>query len=58
MNYLDTVNHPNFREASLKVNEVRQLLYDMGCTREQAYSWIKAWASGAGDGDGYNEDEE
>ena len=56
MNYLDTVNHPNFREAGLKVHEVRQLLYGMGLTQEQAYGWIKAWASGAGDGESYNED--
>lgn len=58
MNYLDTVNHPNFREACLKVHEVRQLLYSMGLTQEQVYGWIKAWTSGAGDGDSYNEDEE
>lgn len=50
MNYLDTVSHPNFRLASLKVWEVSKLLEEMGLTHQQAYGWIKAWASGAGDG--------
>lgn len=49
-NYLDTINHPQFRVASLLVWQARKALEAMGMDNEQAYSWIKTWASGAGDG--------
>ncbi len=48
--YMSTVSHPNFREASKLVDKARELLKEMGLTQEQAYDWIKAWSSGAGDG--------
>lgn len=50
LSYMDTVNHPNFRKASLKIWEVRELLRKMGMTHKESYEWVKAWASGAGDG--------
>jgi len=50
MTYLEMVNHPNFRKSSLLIHEVRKLLEEMGMSEEQSYGWIKAWASGAGDG--------
>lgn len=50
MTYLEIVNHPNFRESSKKIAEVRKLLSEMGLSHQQSYDWIKAWASGAGDG--------
>jgi hypothetical protein len=49
LSYLDTVNHHNFREASKKVDEARKLLEQIMHPCE-AFDWIKAWASGAGDG--------
>ena len=50
MNYMGTVNHPNFRLASCMVWTIRKLLENMGMSHEEAFGWIKAWASGAGDG--------
>lgn len=50
MGYFATVNHPSFREASYAVNHAKGMLIDMGMTKEEAYGWIKSWASGAGDG--------
>lgn len=50
--YFATVNHPNFREASYAVHHARSILKDMGMSQGEAYGWIQAWASGAGDGDG------
>lgn len=52
LSYLETVNHPNFRAASKLIFEARELLKNMGMPHSEAYDWIKAWASGAGDGDG------
>ena len=49
-NYLDTVNHSNFRQAGMFVFYAREALKQMGMSQEEAYGWIKAWASGAGDG--------
>jgi hypothetical protein len=48
--YLETINHPDFREASIVVQHARERLKKMGMTQEEAFGWIKAWASGAGDG--------
>lgn len=52
MSYLDTINHPKFREAGLKVYEALKCLQAMGLPHSEAYGWIDVWASGAGDGDG------
>lgn len=56
MTYLETVNHLNFREASKLVWNARIHLEEI-MSKEEAYGWIKAWASGAGDGDGGDDDE-
>ena len=48
--YMKTINHPNFREANSLVFEAELALVDMGMPKDQARGWIKAWASGAGDG--------
>lgn len=50
LSYMDTVNHPNFRNASFKVWQARELLKLLGMSDKESYEWIKAWASGAGDG--------
>lgn len=50
MDYLETVNAYNFKEASLLVHQAKELLIQMGMTEDTAYNWITAWASGAGDG--------
>ena len=48
--YFKKVNDTRFREASRLVGEARSRLKQMGMDQKEAYSWIKAWASGAGDG--------
>lgn len=48
--YLATVNHSNFKAASIAVDYAREQLKHMGMTQEEAFDWIKAWALGAGDG--------
>ena len=50
MDYLETVNHPNFHIANKLIHEAEILLMNMGMTLEQARGWIQAWASSAGDG--------
>lgn len=50
MNYLDVINHPNFKCANGLVHFAEKLLMEMGLTLEESRSWIAAWASGAGDG--------
>lgn len=49
LSYMDTINHPSFRVASNYVDKARTILKEI-MTQEEAYGWIKAWASGAGDG--------
>ena len=48
--YLKTINHPNFREASLLVDQAKQSLEKMGMSPQAARIWLMSWASGAGDG--------
>ena len=48
--YLKTINHPNFREASLLVDQAKQSLEKMGMSPQAARTWLMSWASGAGDG--------
>lgn len=50
LSYLDTINHPNFREANKAVHSAENLLKNMGMNKEQVFAWIVAWTSGAGDG--------
>lgn len=50
MGYLETINHPDFRAASDLVRQAEALLVGSGLTLEEARGWIRAWASGAGDG--------
>lgn len=50
MEYLETINHKNFRRANTLVHTAEDLLQDMGLTLEEARGWIGAWASSAGDG--------
>jgi hypothetical protein len=49
MSDLDLYNHPLFRSASCIIYGVRMML-ETFMSKEQAYDWIKTWASGAGDG--------
>jgi hypothetical protein len=55
--YLEMVNNPNFRRASLLVDQARKLMKEI-MTQDEAFDWIKAWASGAGDGIGDDDEEE
>ena len=48
--YLNTINHPQFKEASLLVYEAEMCLKAMGMSKEEARRWLMAWCSGAGDG--------
>lgn len=50
LNYRDIINHPNFVKASRHTDASKVLLLSMGLSSAEAYGWIKAWASGAGDG--------
>ena len=46
----DLYNNANFRKAGKLVHQAEKLLEDIAMNKEQRYGWIKAWASGAGDG--------
>ncbi len=48
--YLSLINSREFREANKLTHKSVQLLENYGLTKEKARGWIKAWASGAGDG--------
>lgn len=48
--YLETINDPKFHEANRLTHIAVKLLKEIGMTEKNAYRWIKAWASGAGDG--------
>lgn len=50
MTYLETVNHPSFREANNLVHQAEELLKQMGMNQEQRFAWFVAWVCGAGDG--------
>lgn len=50
LNYMDTINHPEFRVACALTHQAEKHLIGMGMTLEQAREWIRAWVSGAGDG--------
>jgi len=43
--YMDAVNHPLFREASLLQHQMFQKLVAMGMTDEEAKGWISSWNS-------------
>jgi len=48
--YLRTVNNPRYIEANTLVHRAVALLVSMEMTLEEARGWVRAWASGAGDG--------
>lgn len=50
MAYLKVINDPEFRKANVLVHEAKARLMSMGLSDVEAYDWIKAWSSGAGDG--------
>ena len=50
MTYMKQVNTPGFREANKLVHKAKEIMVDKGFTKEEAFGWIKAWASSAGDG--------
>jgi len=50
MNYMQTVNHPNYQQANLQVRSAVRLLQALGMTQDEARQLVRDWTSGAGDG--------